>query len=55
MSDKLIDGTIAVAVAVVGVAMAAVFFSSRANTANVITAGGNAFANILKAALGPVS
>lgn len=53
--DKLIDGVIAIAVAIVGVATVSAFFSKKADTANVITAGGNSFAAIIKAALGPVS
>lgn len=52
---KFTDGIIAVLVAVVGVATAAVIFSKKADTANVFTAGGNAFASIIKAAVGPVS
>lgn len=52
--DKLSDGVIAVALAVVGVAIAAVFFGKNAKTANVITAGGDAFAKIINAAVGPV-
>jgi hypothetical protein len=52
--NKLVDGTIAVLVAVVGVALLAVFVSKNAKTSEVITSGGNAFANIIKAAVGPV-
>lgn len=52
---NLTDGVIAVAVAIVGVALAAVIVSKNAKTADVITSGGNAFANVLKAAVGPVS
>lgn len=55
MSDKFIDGIIAVAIAVVGVATAAVIFSKGGQTAQVITASGNAFSSIIKAAVGPVS
>lgn len=55
MSDNFVNGIIAVAIAIVGVATASVFFSKKADTANVITAGGNAFSSIIKAALGPVS
>ncbi len=55
MDDKLVTGIIAVMVAVVALATTAVIFSQRANTANVITSGGNAFASIIKAAVGPVS
>lgn len=55
MDDKFINGVIAVLIAVVGLATTAVIFSSKAKTGDVITAGGNAFANIIKAAVGPVS
>jgi PRD1 phage membrane DNA delivery len=55
MSDKLIDGLIAIGVAVVGLATIAVIFSQKAQTAGVITSGGNAFASIIKAAVAPVS
>jgi len=53
--EKFGDAIIAVLIAVVGVATAAVIFSKKADTANVITSGGTAFANIIKAAVGPVS
>lgn len=52
--DKLTDGLIAVALAVVGVAIAAVFFGKNAKTTQVIQAGGTAFAQIINAAVGPV-
>lgn len=55
MDDKFVSGLIAVLVAVVALATTAVIFSQRAQTANVITSGGNAFAQIIKAAVGPVS
>lgn len=55
MNGKLIDGIIAIAVAIVGVATAAVIFSKGGQTANVIQAGGNAFSAIIKAAVQPVS
>ena len=45
----------AIATAIVGVAIVAVIVGKNANTANVITAGGNAFASALKAAVAPVS
>lgn len=54
-SETLTNGIIAVAVAVVGLAMTAVIFSRNAQTSNVITSSGNAFAQIIKAAVGPVS
>lgn len=55
MDGKLIDGIIAIAVAIVGVATAAVIFSKGGQTANVIKAGGDAFSSIIKAAVGPVT
>lgn len=55
MDDKFINGAIAVAIAIVGLATTAVIFSTKANTAPVITAAGNSFASIIKAAVGPVS
>jgi hypothetical protein len=55
MDDKFVTGLIAVLVAVVGLSTVAVIFSSKAQTAQVITSGGNAFAQIIKAAVGPVS
>lgn len=53
--EKFGDAIVAVLIAVVGVATAAVIFSKNAQTAPVISAGGTAFANIIKAAVGPVS
>jgi len=54
-SDKLVNGIIGVLIAIVGLATTAVIFSKNGQTAGVITAGGNAFAQIIKAAVGPVS
>jgi hypothetical protein len=55
MGDKLITSTVAVLVAIVGVAIIAVLVSKQADTANVVKAGGSAFSGILKAAVSPVS
>lgn len=55
MDDKLVNGVIGVLIAVVGLATMAVIFSAKAKTGDVLTAGGNAFASIIKAAVGPVS
>ncbi len=55
MNDNIVNGVIGVLVAVVGLAVTAVIFSKNAQTGPVITAGGNAFASIIKAAVGPVS
>ena len=52
---KGVDDVVAVMVAIVGVAMLAVIVAKKSDTANVITAIGNAFANALKTALSPVN
>lgn len=54
MSDQLITGVVSIALAIVGVAIIATLVSPNARTAQVMTAGGNAFANSLGAALAPV-
>lgn len=53
--DRLVDGAVSIAVAIVGVALLAVLVSRNANTAGVISASGNAFTSALNAATGPVS
>lgn len=53
--DKIIESGTTILMGVIGVAILAVIVSQRANTSNVLTAGGNAFASILNAATGPVS
>lgn len=55
MSDSLVNALVSVGLAIVGVATLAVIVSGRAQTANVITAGGNAFATAIGAAVSPVS
>lgn len=40
---------------VIGLAIVAVLVSKKAETANVLKAGGGAFADIIKAAVSPVS
>ena len=55
MGEKAITGTVAVITAIIGVAIIAVLVSKQANTANVLTSGGTAFANILKTAVSPVT
>lgn len=54
MMDGLINGAVAVAVAVVGVAFLAVLVSRNSNTANIIGASGSALGNSLLAAEAPV-
>lgn len=55
MGDHLIGGLITVATAIVGVAIIAVLVSNRAQTGNVITSAGQAFANDISAAVAPVT
>jgi hypothetical protein len=55
MGDQAITGIIAILTAIIGVAIIAVLVGQQAQTASVLTAGGNAFANILKTAVSPVS
>lgn len=52
---RLGEGLITVVTALIGVAIIAVIVGKNAQTGNVITSGGNALANVLKAATGPVS
>lgn len=55
MEDRLVTSVVTVLTAIVGVAIIAVLVSQRANTAGVLTAGGNAFSNALTAAVSPVT
>jgi hypothetical protein len=55
MGDKAITGVVAIVTAIIGVAIIAVLVSKSSDTSNVLSAGGNAFANILKTAVSPVS
>ena len=50
-----ITALVTVFTAVIAVAIIAVLVSNSSNTANVLTQGGTAFSNILKAALSPVT
>lgn len=52
---KAIEDITAILVAIVGVATLAVLVSSKAKTADVITSAGNAFAQMLKVAVSPVT
>lgn len=53
--DRLVDGAVSIAVAIVGVALLAVLVSRNAQTPAVFSSAGNAFANALRAATGPVT
>jgi len=55
MGDRIITELVTIATAIVGVAIVAVIVGKNANTAAVLTAGGNAFATDLKAAVSPVT
>ena len=52
--NKITDGAVAVAVAIVGIAIVAVLVSKSAQTSSVIQNTGQAFAGILNAAVSPV-
>ena len=53
--DNAVGQIATVATAIVGVAILAVLVSRNSQTPAVITSAGNAFANSLKAATGPVT
>jgi hypothetical protein len=55
MTDNLISAVVTVLTAIVSVAILAVLVSQKAQTSQVVTAGGNAFATDLEAATGPVT
>lgn len=55
MSDQLIAGVVTVLTAIVGVAIIASLVSNKAQTAQVLTAGGNAFSTALGTAVGPIT
>ena len=46
---------VSITAGIIGVALLAVLVSQRSNTANVLTAFGNAFSNMLSAATAPVT
>jgi len=53
--SQSVAGIVTVAVAIVGLAIVATLVSNRANTANVIKAGGSAFSGAITAAVSPVT
>lgn len=55
MDDKLVSTGVSIITAIIGVAIIAVIVGQKAQTASVLTAGGNALTSILKAAISPVS
>jgi PRD1 phage membrane DNA delivery len=52
---KFGDSIITILTAIVGLAVIAVLVSKQAQTGSVLTAGGNAFSSVIKAAVAPVS
>jgi uncharacterized membrane protein YbjE (DUF340 family) len=55
MGDHLITAVVTIITAIIGVAIIATIVSPKANTAAVITAGGNATGSLLQTALSPVT
>lgn len=53
--NGITEALVTIATAIVGVAILSVIVSRRSNTAGVLSAGGQAFANMLSAATGPVT
>jgi PRD1 phage membrane DNA delivery len=52
---KFGDSIITILTAIVGLAVIAVLVGKNAQTGSVLTAGGNAFSSVIKAAVAPVS
>lgn len=52
--DEMVKAMVTILTAVIGVAIVATLVSKRSNTAGVLSAGGNAFSNILNSALAPI-
>lgn len=55
MLDHITTSIVTVITAIIGVAIIAVLVSKNSQTSQVLTAGGNAFANILGVAESPVT
>lgn len=55
MGNRIVTEIASIAAMIVGVAIIAVIVSKKADTANVVTNAGKAFANIVSAAVKPVS
>jgi hypothetical protein len=55
MDSQLFTNVTTVLVAICGIALVAVLVSNKAQTSQVITAGGNAFSTSLLAAVSPVT
>ena len=55
MSDNLATGVVSIVLGILGVATLAVIFAPKAQTANVIQAGGSALANNIAVAQAPIT
>jgi hypothetical protein len=55
MGNKVIEGVVAIATAVIGVAIIAVIVGKGSQTSQVISSAGSAFKGILQEAVSPVS
>ena len=55
MGEQLVSSITAICTAIVGVAIISVLVSKNADTAGVISAGGNAFSHMLGVAVSPVT
>lgn len=55
MSDHLISAITGIAIAIIGVGIVALLVSQQADTANVLGAGGQTFADMLGCAMSPVT
>jgi hypothetical protein len=53
--SSLTDSLVTIGTAIVGVATLSVIVSQKANTSQVISAGGNAFSQALEAAVSPIT
>lgn len=53
--DNFLTSIVTVLMAIIGVAIVAVLVSSKAQTGQVLTAGGQAFSGVLQTALSPVT
>lgn len=55
MSDHAISATVAIILAVIGVAALALLVSKQAQTGSVLGAGGSTFSQMLRCALSPIT
>jgi hypothetical protein len=55
MTDQLFQSVTVILTGILGVAILSVIVSRNANTAGVLTAGGNAFSKMLGTAISPVA